>query len=280
MEKTKQQINRTIKFVKNPVVAYESIWLRVMVAFLVAQMIVHILRQRHGLDSYLDWTFHRTWLITFGIAFAIMQWAYLLTVYLDHKVPWDRATKKRRQKQILYGVGIPVLFDFIAMTIYFGYFGYNIFYTGWPTLYLPITLFMLGLLNFYYYNKYKVFEKKQEKARRTKERELKTLAQKTVEKEVTETERIWLYSKEDKQVWGTFNNGRKIITLLKSLTEIDLTNEWMTPNRFYRVAWENILTVKKVDRQFLIILKIPKDYEIMVSKRMSILYRDILNKMS
>ncbi|MES2827400.1 MAG: hypothetical protein V4687_04580 [Bacteroidota bacterium] len=281
MKKLFKPIKTLINLLKRPVVTYESVWLRLLVAFLVAQFIVNVGQHRHNYEFYTSFGYHRGWIISFIIAIIILQGIYWLNVYLDHKYPWAKEKQIRKKKQIVYGVVVPLLFDFLIMTAFFASLGYNIFKTQWPILYFPITLLLLAILNFYYYNRYKNHEDIKRKDRSSKQQTLKTQAENSVARLVTPSEEVVLYYKDDRRIMALISSGELIFTLFSAMKEIDLSSgKLMVPNRFCRVAWSNIKSVRKLGRQFEITLHLPAGPEpVLVSKEMSVEYRDRLNSL-
>lgn len=269
---------KLIKILRNPVVQYESIWLRLLVAFLVAQLIINLGQPRHGYEFYTSIGYHRGWLVTFFIAFFVMQWIYWQTVYLDWKYPWADDPKTRKRKQIIYGVGVPLLFDFVVMTIFFACFGYNIFKTRWPSLYFPVTLFMLCILNFYYHNRYKIFEKEERIKRDAKARSMQDKAERSVQKVIDKIEKVYYYFRLDRKVMAILSTGEMIATLYDAIADVDLSSgELMYARRECLVAWENIISARKVNRRYIITLKFPENEVIRLSRAQSVKYRDRLN---
>lgn len=103
-------------------------------------------------------------------------------------------------------------------------------------------------------------------------------AEKSVQKAANNVEKVYYYFRLDRKIMGILSTGKMIATLFNAIADIDLSSgEFIYARRECLVAWDNIISVRKLNRCYIITLKFPKDEKIKLSRAQSAKYRDRLD---
>lgn len=131
-------------------IRYNDLAFRIILALVAAHLIVSFGAKETFFQLLLMWDFYRSLLISFVIAFILINLVYLATVQLDKRFDWKAYTLQRVALQILFACIAPAIFAFLMATLYFAAFGMWIFNTRYLQFDFPVVCLMILFLNIYY----------------------------------------------------------------------------------------------------------------------------------
>lgn len=88
--------------------------------------------------------------VSFAVTILLVKIVHYMTLWLDHHVPWRNMTKERIMFQVLLCFVLPLLIDFVILSVYFYLGGTTIFESGFISHDLPLIACFVLLINFYY----------------------------------------------------------------------------------------------------------------------------------
>jgi|GEM_PF-3229607 len=132
-------------------VQYQDIWLRLIVSFIAAAIIVGYGPEEPYLVLITYPEFYVALIASFFIALLIVHTVYFFTCALDNHLPWVTRFPGRLIMQFLCGFGLGVFVAILSASIYYATQKVNIFTDTryFPMLFLPIVLFVT-VVNAYY----------------------------------------------------------------------------------------------------------------------------------
>jgi hypothetical protein len=144
---------------------YNDIYFRIILALLAAHIIVSFGAKESLFLLLISWFYYRSLLLSFIIAFLLINEVYWATIKLDKRYDWKQHTAERIGLQLLFGLTLPSVTAFLLATIYFAMFGYNILNTYYLQFDFPVIVIMILLLNvyylaFYFYRQWQMAESK------------------------------------------------------------------------------------------------------------------------
>lgn len=95
-------------------------------------------------------TFYFAILASFFITYLLLYLIHFFTAFLDKRYPLNSKLFARLVLQILIGIGLPAIIDFVLMFFYFKAIGRDIFTNTYLLVDFPIVVTMLLLLNGFY----------------------------------------------------------------------------------------------------------------------------------
>lgn len=98
--------------------------------------------------------FYLVWGISFMVTLLLVEYVHYITKRLDINYGWRSKTKERAVAQLLFGLILPAVADLLILSVYFGFLGQNIFDNRYFHIDFPVVLFLLILLNGYYFVQY------------------------------------------------------------------------------------------------------------------------------
>lgn len=251
---------------------------------------------------------------SFIVAFCMVETVYQFTVWLDRTDPWSTAFKKRFVKMLALCILLPVVIDFVGMGLYY-YFRYKLeiwHSVRWFSLYMPVAVLLLALLNNYYYGKRSTLQNKelekeldQQVAQTDEEKRLREEQQRLRAEETRQREediqkqrsikarleaavhhvlplliRAVFYHYKNNKVWAILDDAEKIMTHYNTILQVEVSDEFMYANKGVIVKWTNIKKVIQVDQDFIIEVYFPEGIgSIKVSRSFSQKYRQRLKSM-
>lgn len=131
--------------------SYNDRYFRVIAAILGA----YLATEFGGVDSIFDRLLSKWFYIEFGssllIAIIVIELIAFFTRWLDKRYDWIQRTVPRIGMQLVLGVAVPGIVDFMLATIYFSFFGVNIIEDTFYLVYaFPYIMLMILLFNLYY----------------------------------------------------------------------------------------------------------------------------------
>ncbi|TRW23795.1 hypothetical protein FMM05_11550 [Flavobacterium zepuense] len=141
-------------------ISYHNRSFRILAAFGATMFILFYGRTfdlHHALSKPLFWY---AFIVSFCVALLIVKIIHEMTVYLDGRFDWRKNFWQRITYQVFLGIFIPALIDVIVFTAYFLVLRKNIVHTGFLSSDLLRVVFLLALLNAYYYIHYRLLTRK------------------------------------------------------------------------------------------------------------------------
>ncbi|WLD24344.1 LytTR family DNA-binding domain-containing protein [Flavobacterium dauae] len=129
---------------------YRNKGFRILAALIASYYILFHGRSLDIIGELRNPVFYIAFTVSFAIALLLVTWVHFVTTSLDVRFDWRETSKTRTFRQLLFGVLVPLVFDFTLMSVYFYFMGTNIFKNGFLRYDFPIIVCFILLLNFYY----------------------------------------------------------------------------------------------------------------------------------
>lgn len=129
---------------------YRNKGFRILAALVASYYILFHGRSPDIIGELKNPVFYIAFTVSFAIALLMVTWVHFVTTSLDVRFDWYTAFKARLFRQIVFGILVPLVFDFTLMSIYFYFMGTSIFDNGFIRYDFPMIACFILLLNFYY----------------------------------------------------------------------------------------------------------------------------------
>jgi DNA-binding LytR/AlgR family response regulator len=129
---------------------YLSLGVRLMLALLVSHYLVVVPQTKSFWQIMRQTNYYWAMLFSTFITAALLQWVHLTTQYLDHRINWEDNLWKRGSYQLIFGVLLVLLIDYLFIRFYFWYFDSDFEASGYMQVEFQIVTIQVLLLNLIY----------------------------------------------------------------------------------------------------------------------------------
>lgn len=129
---------------------YRNKGFRIFAALIASYYILFHGRSPDFIGELQNPVFYIAFTVSFAIALLLVTWVHFVTTSLDARFDWHAAFTARLFRQFIFGVLVPLVFDFTLMSVYFYFMGTSIFDNGFIRHDFPVIVCFILLLNFYY----------------------------------------------------------------------------------------------------------------------------------
>jgi len=129
---------------------YRNKGFRILAALVASYYILFHGRSPDFIGELKNPVFYIAFTVSFAIALLLVTWVHFVTTSLDARFDWHMAPKARLFRQFVFGILVPLVFDFTLMSVYFYFMGTSIFDNGFMRYDFPMIICFVVMLNLYY----------------------------------------------------------------------------------------------------------------------------------
>lgn len=131
-------------------VSYPNRKLRIVIAILASFYILFHGRSLDIIGSLQMPAFYGVFTVSFTVALLLVSIVHYVTIWFDEIYDWLNFPFRRFVAQLVCGVLLPLLVDFVILSIYFYFVGSNIFENGFIRHDFPVIVCFIVILNMFY----------------------------------------------------------------------------------------------------------------------------------
>lgn len=133
-----------------PPVRYRDFYVRLITAIVAAHIVTVFGETKSTFELLMMPGYYLGFAVSLLIALLLINYIYWITVRLDRKYAWEGKPLVRTLLQLLLGLVVPALLDFLQAWLYMRSYGVDILKTTYVSHDFQYILLMLAILNAYY----------------------------------------------------------------------------------------------------------------------------------